>query len=61
MKAFTVLFLIGAALSLIIGVVCRILGTSFPLHQTPPQSFLEFSILCLLFSIALSLYTISKK
>ena len=54
MKILPLVCIILALISLISGGVLRIIDITFPSGNIPPQTFLEFTIACLLFSIALS-------
>jgi len=55
--------MILAALGLVIGIIWRLFlfPKLFPLGDIPPQSFLEATAICLLFSLALSVYQIANK
>lgn len=59
MRLFAIGFMMTALLSLGVGMVLRLLARQ--LMSIPPQSFLEFTIACLLFSIALSVFSLSGK
>ncbi len=59
MKLLSILFMVVAVLSLIIGAILRIPPAT--IKGVPPQSFLEFTIACLLFAIATSVYVIADK
>lgn len=62
MKLLSTLFIIVAALSLILGVVCRVIPANFPLGGgILPRSILQFSAVCLLFAITLCVYQIANK
>jgi len=61
MKLLSILFMMVAALSLIIGVIWRLKLAIFPIACIPPRSFLDFTSVCLLFAIALCVYQIANK
>ncbi len=61
MRALSIIFMVLASISLILGVIWRIMATRFPIGHVPPQSFLEFTIACLLFVIAASVYMMATK
>ncbi|MEK7448184.1 MAG: hypothetical protein AAB019_01740 [Planctomycetota bacterium] len=61
MKWLPVILMIGAALSLVLGMIFRVRGGGSELMGIPPQSFLEFTIAALLFSIAISLNDLANK
>jgi hypothetical protein len=57
----SVLFIIGAALSLLLCMALGVTDRVFPLGSIPAHSFLELTVVCLLFSIALSLFKNTKQ
>ncbi|MBI4834462.1 MAG: hypothetical protein HY811_06565 [Planctomycetes bacterium] len=61
MKILSTLFLIISVISLIMGIVWRIMQKPFPLGQIPPNSIMEFTAICLLFALAISVYQIANK
>lgn len=56
MKALALLFMVVGGLGLLLAMVLGILDVVFPLGKIPARSFIEFTIVCLLFSIALSIF-----
>jgi uncharacterized protein YacL len=61
MKMLSILFMIVASISLVIGVIWRLMPANFPLAGIPPRSILHFTAVCLLFVIALCVYQIANK
>lgn len=56
MKVFALLFMVIAALSLLICMVLGIANIVFPIGEIPAHSFLALTSVCLLFSIAISIF-----
>ncbi|MFH0888822.1 MAG: hypothetical protein V1871_06400 [Planctomycetota bacterium] len=56
MKIVSLFFMVIAGLSLLITMVLGIFDWVFPLGKIPAHSFLQLTIVCLLFSIALSIF-----
>lgn len=56
MKILSLLFMMAAGLGLFLAMVLGILDRVFPLGRIPADSFIKFTIVCLLFSIALSIF-----
>jgi len=56
MKALALLFMVAGGLGLLLAMILGILDVVFPLGHIPARSFIEFTIVCLLFSIALSIF-----
>ncbi|MBI5778091.1 MAG: hypothetical protein HZA49_01375 [Planctomycetes bacterium] len=56
MKALALLFMVAAGLGLFLAMIMGVLDVVFPLGHIPARSFIEFTIVCLLFSIALSIF-----
>ena len=61
MKALSLLFMFIAGLSLLMTMVLGVLNTAFPLGKIPAHSFLQLTTVCLLFSIALSIFKNNNK
>ena len=61
MKLLLILFMIIAALSLILGIIWRLKLAIFPIACIPPRSLLHFTAVCLLFAISLSVYQMANK
>ncbi len=56
MKIISLLFMVIATLSLVLTMVLGIVDKVLPVGNIPAHSFLQFTVVCLLFSIALSLF-----
>jgi len=56
MKALSLMFMVAGGLGLLLAMILGILDAVFPLGHIPARSFMEFTIICLLFSIALSIF-----
>jgi len=56
MKALSLLFMVAAGLGLFLAMLLGILDMVFPLGHIPANSFINFTVVCLLFSIALSIF-----
>jgi len=61
MKILSIIFMVVAVISLILGVIWRLMLTIFPIASIPPRSLLHFTAVCLLFAIALCVYQIANK
>ena len=61
MKILSILFMIAAAVGLILSVVMGLVDRVFPLGSVPASALLEFAKVCILFSIATSLYHKASK
>lgn len=65
MKGLAILCMVLAGISLIIGTILRLFGGNLPFgggnFPIQPQSILEFTIACLLFAIALSVFQAYKR
>lgn len=62
MKVLSGFFIAIAAVSIILGGVLRLIPARFPLGGgIPPQSFLEFSAVCLLLALTISVFSIANK
>jgi hypothetical protein len=56
MKILALLFMMAAGLGLFLAMLLGILDRVFPLGHIPANSFINFTVVCLLFSIALSIF-----
>ena len=56
MKALSLMFMVAGGLGLLLAMLLGILDMVFPLGHIPADSFIKFTIVCLLFSIALSIF-----
>jgi signal peptidase I len=56
MKILALLFMLVALLSLVLAAILGITNMVFPIGKVPAHSFMDFAAVCLLFSIALSLF-----
>lgn len=56
MKLLSALFMVVAVISLGIAVILGLIDRQFPLGSVPANSILNFAQVCVLFSIALSLF-----
>jgi hypothetical protein len=61
MKALSLLFMVIAGLSLLMTMILGIADRVFPLGKIPAHSFLQLTVVCLLFSIALSIFKNDNK
>lgn len=51
-----------AGVGLLIGVILRLIPANFPIGGgIPPQSWLEFSAICLLFSLTLNIHNLTRR
>ncbi|RKY40674.1 MAG: hypothetical protein DRP76_01380 [Candidatus Omnitrophota bacterium] len=55
------LFIAAAFVSFIVGIILKLMGISDIWLGITPKGILFFSMMCLLFSIALSLYDLNQK
>lgn len=56
------LLMMIAGVGLLIGVILRLIPANFPIGGgIPPQSWLEFSAICLLFSLTLNIHNLTRR
>jgi len=56
MKALSLLFMVAGGLGLLMAMIMGVLDIAFPVGHIPADSFIKFTVVCLLFSIALSIF-----